>query len=116
MAMPARKSSAVVPAESPRSIPIQMPATTTGMKTTAGTEGGTREKKSRKRLSNIGGESESRAVHSCAIGADLSESRFRFRICGVSGTRDQPVKKEGRHCGKAPDGKPRRGQCWRRAG
>jgi hypothetical protein len=35
--------------------------------------GWTREKKSRKRLSNIGGEAESWAVRSCAIGADLSE-------------------------------------------
>ena len=39
----------------------------------AGIAGWTREKKSRKRLSNIGGEAESWAVRSCAIGADLSE-------------------------------------------
>jgi hypothetical protein len=53
-----------------------MPATMTGTKISAGTTGWTREKKSRKRLSNIGGEAESRAVRSCAIGADLSERAF----------------------------------------
>jgi hypothetical protein len=46
-----------------------MPPTTTGTKITAGITGWTREKKSRKRLSNIGGEAESCAVRSCAIGA-----------------------------------------------
>ena len=56
MAIPARKRSAVVPTERPRSIPSQMPPTTTGMKTIAGTAGWTREKKSRNLLSNIGGE------------------------------------------------------------
>ena len=66
-----------MPTESPRSIPSQIPPTTTGMKTIAGTAGWTREKKSRNLLSNIGGESASWAVRSCAIGADLSESAIR---------------------------------------
>ena len=63
----------MVPTARPRSIPSQMPPTTIGTKISAGMIGWTREKKSRKRLSNIGGEAESWAVRSCAIGADLSE-------------------------------------------
>ena len=59
IAIPARKRSAAVPTESPRSIPSQTPPTTTGTKTTAGTAGWTREKKSRNLLSNIGGDAES---------------------------------------------------------
>ncbi len=63
----------MVPTASPRSIPSQTPPITTGTKIRAGMIGWTREKKSRNLLSNIGGEAESSAVRSCAIGRDLSE-------------------------------------------
>ena len=53
-----------MPTASPRSIPSQIPATTTGTKTIAGTAGWTREKKSRNLLSNIGGEADSSDVRS----------------------------------------------------
>ncbi len=72
IARPATNSRMVVPTARPWSIPSQTPTTTTGMKTIAGMAGWTREKKSRNRLSNIGGEAESWLVRSCAIGADLS--------------------------------------------
>ena len=82
IATPTPKSRTVVPTASPRSIPSQIPATTTGMKTIAGMAGWTREKKSRNLLSNIGGEADSSDVRSGAIGADLSERQpgvRRFR-------------------------------------
>src|SRR4051812_38570210 len=97
MTISARTRSAAVPAPRPRSIPRQTPPTTTRAKMIAGMEGWTREKKSRKRLSNIGGEAESCAERSCAIGPDLSEGKSGVRVFGLSGTRDQTVKKEERH-------------------
>jgi hypothetical protein len=68
-----------------------------GTKMIAGTAGWTRDKKSRRRLSNIGGEAESWAVRSCAIGADLSERPPEPGVFGACESRDQPVKKEERH-------------------
>src|SRR5215217_7510249 len=106
--MPASKSRATLPIPRPRSIPSQIPATTTGTKMIAGRTGWTREKKSRKRLSNIGGEAESWADRSCAIGADLTESDLARRVFGLSGSRDPTVKEEERHCGNAPDGAARK--------
>ena len=50
--------------------------TTTGTKTIAGTAGWTREKKSRKRLSNIAGEADRRSVLSCVPIAEILAARW----------------------------------------
>ena len=91
---PARTSSAVVPALRPRSRPSQIAPTTTGRKTTAGIAGWTRVKKSRKRLSNIGGDAARREVRSCAIAADISdERRRRLSALGCPNRKTRDAKK-----------------------
>ena len=85
MTTPARTSSAVVPPESPRSRPSQIPPATTGRKTAAGIAGWTLVKKSRNLLSNIGGEAESRTVRSSGHrrnGNPKRSKKWNVAICG----------------------------------